>query len=249
MGRALALGWGEPILATDNGSGRAAALVAEVGGEVAANNQDLVARADIIILGHKPHQLEAIARDLDASGKLVVSVMGPTKVTDLQRAYPKSKVVRTLPNTPVAFRKGVTCIVEGGEIAVELFERVGRVFVLPERLMTVANGTIGVTPAYIALIVEAMVDSAVINGLAASLASQMFLSTLAGTAELLASRHGDTLAARREVSSPGEATVRGVAALERAGLRRAFDDAMRAVIERMNLPYDGAPVIARSAQT
>lgn len=246
MAGALARGWGDPVLATDGGSGRAAKLVAELGGEALRDNAELAARADVILLGHKPHQLHAIAEKIDAAGKMVVSVLGPTTTAELQRAYPKSRVVRVMPNTPVAVRNGVCCIAAGGEEAVPLFERVGRVFVLPEHLMDLATATIGVTPAYVAVIVEAMVDAASIQGLPVALASDMFVATLEGTAQLIRARGGDTLAVRREVASPGESTVRGVAALERNGIRNMFDQAMRAVVERLSLPYEGKPVLTRT---
>src|SRR5258708_40058167 len=61
MARALARGWAEPILCTDGGSGRAAALAAELGGEALASNAELVERADLVVLCHKPAQLEAVA--------------------------------------------------------------------------------------------------------------------------------------------------------------------------------------------
>jgi len=243
MARALARGWGEPVLATDGGSGRARALVEELGGEALADNAELVRRADIILLAHKPHQLRDIAERVDASGKLVISVLGPTKVAELKSAYPNSTVVRAMPNTPSEVRQGVTCLAEGGEAAIELFERVGRVFILPEAHMDLATATVGVTPAYVAVMVEAFVDAAVIHGLSADLASDMFLGVLSGSAELIRSRRGDTLTVRREVGSPGESTVRGVASLERDGLRTTFVNAMQAVLERLRNPYDGGPVV------
>jgi pyrroline-5-carboxylate reductase len=233
MAGALARGWGEPVLATDGGSGRSQALVDEVGGEsLGSDNAELFRRAETILLGHKPYQLQEVAQQVDGAGKTVISVLGATTVAELRDAYPQSTVIRAMPNTPVAVRRGVTCIAQGGEAAVELFERVGRVFVLPEGQLEAATATTGVTPAYVAVIVEACVDAAVRAGLKADLASDLFLATLAGSAELLADRGGDTLAVRREVTSPGGSTARGLAALERAGLRAAFDDAMRAVVGR-----------------
>lgn len=248
MGSALARGWGEPVLATDSGSGRAAALVAELGGDVPADNVSLVAKADVVVLAHRPDQLDAVAgdvrnADVDLSDKLVASVLGPTNVASLQRAYPGATVVRAMPNTPVEVRRGVTCIAEGGEAGIELFERVGKVFVLPETQMGLATATIGVMPAYIALIAEAAIDASVCYGLGYEAATKIFLETLAGTAELLLARDGDTLAVRRGVASPGESTVRGVAALERNGIRTAFNDAMHDVLERLSLPYEGRPIL------
>jgi len=54
--------------------------------------------------------------------------------------------------------------------------------------------------------------------------------TMAGTAALLGTRDYDTLTVRREVTSPGGTTARGLAALERGGVRPAFQDAFDAVV-------------------
>src|SRR4051812_49569284 len=64
MARALARGWGERVLATDGGSGRAAALVDELGGEALGSNAELAERADLVLLACKPYQLETIAGEM-----------------------------------------------------------------------------------------------------------------------------------------------------------------------------------------
>src|SRR5262249_29428307 len=163
----------------------------------------------------------------------------PVTTAELQKAYPKSTVARIMPNTPVELRQGVCCIAKGGEAAIPLFERVGKVFMLPESQMNLATATIGVTPAYIAVWVEAMIDAASVNGLSPQLATEMFLETLSGTARLIGAKGGDTLAVRRGVESPGESTVRGVAALERCGIRPMLQEAMKDVLHRLSLPYEG----------
>jgi len=112
----------------------------------------------------------------------------------------------------------------------ELFGRVGSVVEVPERLMGVAGAVSGVGPAYWALLAEAWVDAAVRRGMPAALASRLLTETMAGSAELLRARDGDTLAMRREVASPGGTTARGLAALERGGVRAAFADAMDDVV-------------------
>jgi len=243
MAAAIARGLGEPIHATDNGSGRAKALVAELGGEVMPTNADLFRRSDTIFLGHRPDQLAAIAEGIDAKGKLVISMMGPTTIAQLQDAYPGATVVRTMPNTPVEVRRGVVAVAEGGEPAVDLLSRLGTVVVLPERQMDLATATAGVMPALIAVLAEAAIDAAVCHGLDVENAKDMFLETMAGTAELLIKRDGDTLAVRREVGTPGESTVRGVAALERNNVRTAFMDAFHDVLTRLSRPYLGGSVV------
>ncbi|MGC9221625.1 MAG: pyrroline-5-carboxylate reductase dimerization domain-containing protein, partial [Solirubrobacteraceae bacterium] len=111
----------------------------------------------------------------------------------------------------------------------ELFGRLGVVVTVAERLMSAATSVCGVGPAYQALLAEAQVDAAVRHGLTAQLASQLVNATVSGTAALLEHRGFDTLAVRREVTSPGGSTARGLAALERAGIRSAFQDAIDAV--------------------
>ena len=232
MAGALARGWGEPVLATDAGSGRAAKLVAELGGEALDSNAAVAERADLVVLGVKPYQLEPVAAELQAARR-VLSILGGTGVQQLRDAFPDAEVYLTVPNTPVAVRRGVTVVAEETPLADDvraLLERVGTVAVLPERLVGVATATTGVSPAYVALVAEAMVDAAVKNGLKADVAAELVIEVLAGSAELLRAHGGDTLAMRREVTSPGGSTARGLAALEHAGLRNAFMDAIRAVL-------------------
>src|SRR5918997_20390 len=137
MARALAWGWGDPVLCTDSGSGRAQALADELGGEALASNRELAERADLVILAHKPAQLAEVAAEIAGTAKAVVSVLASTTQADLRAAYPGTPVLR---------------------------------------------------------------------------------------------RGGDTLGLRRAVASPGGTTARGLAALERGGLRIAFSDAMDDVV-------------------
>lgn len=233
MGSALARGWGEPLLATDAGSGRAAALVAELGGEVPADNAALARAADVVVLAHKPAQLAAVATGVAPHARKVVSVLARTPLADVRAAYPDAHVTRVEPNTPVADRAGTLALADDGTPhdpeVVALLERLGAVVSVPEPLMTVAGGISGVGPAYVALVAEAWVDAAVHRGMPAPMATELVLGTLAGATGLLTRQ--DTLSVRRAVASPGGTTIRGLAALERGGVRAAFTDAMDAVVD------------------
>jgi pyrroline-5-carboxylate reductase len=238
MARALARGWGDPVLCTDSGSGRARALAAELGGEAVASNRELAERADLVILAHKPAGLADVAREAAGAAKAVVSLLAGTSQADLRAAYAGVPVFRIEPNTPVQVGRGVLAFAEADaeedaglrERVSELFARVGTVVDVPERLMTVAGACSGVGPAYWALVVEAQVDAAVKAGMPAPLASRLVTETMAGTAELLRANGGDTLALRREVASPGGGTARGLAALERGAVRAAFASATDDVV-------------------
>ncbi len=233
MGSALARGWGDPVLATDGGSGRAQALVEELGGEAPASNAELAQRADVVVLAHKPAQLVAVAAEVAPHARRIVSVLARTALVDVRQAYPDAQVTRVEPNTPVAQGRGVLALaVDGEPHDAEIFallERLGTVVRVPEALMTVAGAISGVGPAYVALVAEAWVDAAVKHGMPAPMAHELVVGTLAGAAGLL--RERDTLAVRRAVASPGGTTARGLAALERGGVRKAFADAMDEVVD------------------
>jgi len=236
MARAMARGWGDPVLACDAGSGRARALAEELGGEALDSNAAVAERADLVVLCHKPAQLAAVAKEIAAKAKMIVSVLGGTSVAALEEAYPARPVFRAMPNTPVEVKRGVISYATGSLVTEELerevhalFERLGTALRVADGLIDATSAVSGVGPAYHALLVEAQVDAAIRYGLSGALASRLVAETMAGTAALLAERDYDTLAVRREVASPGGSTARGLAALERGGIRTAFQDAFDAV--------------------
>ncbi len=236
MASALARGWGDPVLCTDALPGKAEALVAELGGEVAESNAALAASADAIFLCHKPDQLASVAAQAagNEDGKAVVSILAGVTLDDLRSAYPRaSKVIRLMPNVAVEIQRGVVCWAAESDASDELralLERVATVVTVPERLIEMATAIQGVGPAYVALFVEAQVDAAVRLGMPPALAVELATATTEGSAALLAARDFDTLALRRAVTSPGGVTARGLAALEDGGLRAAFQAAADAAV-------------------
>lgn len=238
MGGALARGWGEPVVCADVDVARAQALAAEVGGRAAADNAELAGAVDLVVLAHKPGQLGEVAAQTGGNAKAVVSILNGVTLTQLREAYPGIPVYRTMPNVPVAVRQGVVGLVDddGGDPALfqavqELFGRVAEVFVVSEAHLGPLTAVSGVGPAYEALLAEAQIDAAVRAGLPAPVAQRLVGATLAGSIAFLREQGMDTLATRRAVTSPGGVTARGLAALEAGGVRKAFHDAMDAVLE------------------
>jgi pyrroline-5-carboxylate reductase len=251
MARAMARGWAEPVLCYDPVSERATVVARETGGEALDSGAALAKRADLVVLCHKPPQLAAVASEIAPHAGAVASILAATPLSALRAAYPGVPVFRFLPSLPAEVRAGA--IVKASDpdarpaaerkaaereapddrlaAAVdELFARLGVLVELPESLVDVAMGLMSCAPAYVALVAEAQVDAGVRRGLPPAQASTLVVETLAGTAELLRRRGFDTLAVRREVTSPGGITARGLAALERGGVRAAFSDALDAVL-------------------
>ena len=237
MARALARGWDDPILCTDALPERAEALVGEVGGEVVATNAQLAERVDAIVLCHKPAGLGTVAEEVAGRARGVVSILGGVALDEVKRAYPGVPVARILPSTPVEVARGVCVHAHDPEAdpahteaVLERFGRLGPVVTLDEALVDVAMGLMSNAPAYYALLAEAQVDAGVRRGLSADVAARLVVGTMGGSAALIDHRDMDTLAVRREVTSPGGSTARGLAALERHGVRAAFAAALDAVM-------------------
>ena len=249
MARALARGWAKPLLCSDPITERARSLAAEVGGEALSDNTEVARRADLVVLCHKPAQLVAVASEVAPHAKAVASILAATPLAALRQAYPDRPVYRFIPSLPVEVRQGA--VVQAAEPpggagaqaspqdeqlagAVRgLFAELGVLVVLDDSLVDVAMGLMSCAPAYVALVAEAQVDAGVRRGIPAAEGAELVVQTLAGTAELLRRRDYDMVAVRREVTSPGGLTARGLDALERIAERRAKpSDALDAVVEQ-----------------
>jgi len=218
------------MLFSDSGSGRAQALAEELGGEVAANDE-IAARADLVVLAVKPVKLDQVAPQLGAAGA-VVSILAAVPLKRLREAFPAAEVLRVMPNVGVEVRQGVLCVNgEASAAARAKLELLGHVVELPDQDFDAATAIMGCAPAYLALAVEALADAGAAAGLDPELARELVVETTAGTAELLRRNHPADV--RKAVTSPGGSTEAGLEALEREGARRAFEAAVEASLERM----------------
>ncbi len=219
------------MLFSDSGSGRAAELADELGGEAVGSNPTLAERADLVVLAVKPARLEEVAAEL-AAATVVVSLLGATSLARLEGLFPRSDVIRVMPNVGVEVGKGVLCVTGSPHAGARaLLAGLGHVVELPDEQFDAATAVMGCAPAYVALAVEAIADAGAAGGLDAELARELVVETTAGTAELLRVRHPADV--RRAVASPGGSTEAGLEALDRAGAREAFEAAVRASLERM----------------
>ena len=112
-----------------------------------------------------------------------------------------------------------------------MLEVLGHVVELPDEEFDAATAVMSCAPAYLALAVEAIADAGAAAGLDDELARELVVETTAGTAELLRERHPADV--RKAVASPGGSTEAGLEALDREGVREAFEAAVRASLERM----------------
>ncbi len=193
------------------------------------------------VLCVKPDQAESVARSIGALGiGRVLSVVAGLATARLEAALPRPiPVVRSMPNTPVLVGRGASAIAGGAHVRAEDLEwaesilgAVGSVVRVTERNIDAVTGLSGPMPAYLYLVIEALIEAGVHQGLTREVSRRLVVDTFAGSAELLQSTGATPEELRAQVTSPGGTTAAGLRALESHAVRAAFLDAVAAAAER-----------------
>jgi pyrroline-5-carboxylate reductase len=243
MAGAMARGWAagdggpDAMLFCDLDRDRAEALAREVSGETRDSLSALAEDSEVLLLAVKPGAIEEVAEELHGRAPALISILAATSTARLAEAFPGVAALRLMPNQPVEVRRGVLCYVaaegmpEGVLVRMlELLEPLGELVPLEEHLMDPAMAIMSSSPAYFALVAEALARGGEREGLDPKLAGELVAGSLAGTAELLGKRDPATI--RNAVASPGGATEAGLAQLEGV-VEDAFVNAVNASLERI----------------
>jgi len=242
MAAAMARGWaggaGGPkaMLFCDVDAARATALAEEVGGEARSRLAELASDCDVVVLAVKPPALDAVAQEMGGKAPALLSVLAVTPTSAIAEAYPGVPLMRLMPNQPVEVRQGVLCYVPPVQMPatlrddlLELLAPLGTLVELDESQIDAAMAIMSSSPAYIALVAEALARGGEREGLDRQLAGELVAGALGGTAELL--RRRDPATIRNAVAPPGGATEAGLAHLEGV-VEDALVNAVDASLER-----------------
>jgi pyrroline-5-carboxylate reductase len=172
---------------------------------------------------------------------LVISIAAGVRTGDLQRWLGDGiALVRVMPNTPALVGSGASGMFAAKsvsndyrDIAESILRTVGvTVWVADESLLDTVTAVSGSGPAYFFLMIEALEKAAMDNGLPSSTARLLALETAFGAAKMALESGEEPASLRKRVTSPGGTTAEALLALEKAGLRAAFIDAIRAAYEK-----------------
>jgi pyrroline-5-carboxylate reductase len=210
---------------------------------ITADNNEVVEKADVIILSVKPQFYEEVIceiRDFIRADQIVITIApGKTLAWILEKFGKDVKVVRTMPNTPALVGAGMTAMCPNEFMTEEeiayvrtLLESFGRVEIVPERLMDTVVSTSGSSPAYVFMMIEAMADAAVSGGMPRAQAYQFAAQAVMGSAKMVleTGKHPGEL--KDMVCSPGGTTIEAVRTLEEYGFRSAVIEAMKVCEEK-----------------
>jgi pyrroline-5-carboxylate reductase len=202
----------------------------KTGAAAAAANTGVAAAADMVILAVKPKDALAVIREIAPllAGKALLSIVAGLSYSAIDGALAgaAARVLVIMPNTPALAGEGAagfaleTTFTDTEKLfAQKLFEAVGIVEWVPEKLLAAVSALSGGGPAYAALFAEALADGGVLEGLPRPVAYRLAAQTLKGTGKLLLETGQHPGAVKDAVCSPGGTTIEAVRELERGAFR------------------------------
>lgn len=210
---------------------------------ITGDNVKTAQEAELLFLAVKPQffpEVIAQIKDVDFTGKTVVSIAPGKTLAWLAAQFGAGLAfVRAMPNTPALVGEGCTAVCFADCVAQERKDEVmtvlgsfGKAFEVPERLMDVVPGVSGCAPAWVFMLLEAMADGAVAEGMPRKQAYEFAAQAVLGSAKLMleTGKHPGEL--KDMVCSPAGSTIQAVRVLEEKNFRGAVMDAVIACIEK-----------------
>jgi len=234
---------GRQLVASDVVSKTLKAFTNATGGKALKSNNDVLRKADVVIIAVKPHQITNLLSDLASEAKshhLFISIAAGVTLEQLEESLGgKARVIRVMPNTPAlvgegaaGFARGTHAKVADAKLTQLILEAVGVAVEVPERLINAVTGLSGSGPAYGFQMIEAMSDGAVAAGLPRELATPLAAQTLLGAAKMVLETGEHPGKLKDMVTSPGGTTIEGLHEMEAAGVRDGLMNAVRAATDK-----------------
>lgn len=198
-------------------------------------NAAIFENASRVILAVKPQVMEEVLRGATKKeGQLFISIAAGITLSYLIKYLGENTpVVRVMPNNPCLIGEGASAITAAKSVDAkmlsqvqEIFDAVGKSWVVEEKLMDAVTGLSGSGPAYIYLILEALSDAGVLNGLPRELATLLAAQTIKGSAEMVLKTGLHPAKLKEMVTSPGGTTIFGLRELEEGKIRFALLEAV-----------------------
>jgi pyrroline-5-carboxylate reductase len=238
MGSSFAkrLGLRHPLILCDDSFEKAKITAQEVGGTAVKSCSDLVEQVKWILLAVKPKDLSSIANELGdklTHSHLIISMLAGTPLEVLQNNFGSAAVIRIMPNMAVAYGQGVIGLAEHESISHEtkeklesLFSPLGMLYWLPEDQIDALTALTASGPAFVFVMIEAMVDAAIAMGFSSSDALPMVVQMMTGSLVMLNETKKHPAELKWQISSPAGTTIEGLNQMEndrvRAGIINAF---------------------------
>lgn len=233
----------EDVAAADVSRDAAKAFEKEFGVTRLAGAAEVCREAKALLLAVKPQVYEGVIDEIRGAcreGQLILSIAPGKTLSWLSERFGKPvHLARAMPNTPALVGAGMTAVCFGGNVPEgqkawtrSLFESFGRAQEVPEALMDAVVAVSGSSPAYVFLLIEAMADAAVSQGMPRGQAVEFAAQAVLGSAKMVLETGMHPGQLKDMVCSPGGTTIEAVKVLEKTGFRGSVQEAMGACWEK-----------------
>ena len=207
------------------------------------DNVEAVGGADLVVLSVKPQVLCDVLREIAGhvvQDALVFSIVAGARMSTIKNTLGVASIVRVMPNTPAQIGMGISvwaatdATSEGQRSqALAILRALGEeVYVADEGYLDMATALSGTGPAYVFLLMEAMVDAGVHLGFSRHVSERLVIETLRGSVEYARQSPRHLAALRNQVTSPGGTSAEALYHLEKGGLRTVLSRAIWAAYQR-----------------
>ena len=221
-----------------------------------ADNRKAVAGRDLVILAVKPHIVPAVLNELRGAlqpKQIVITVAAGVPIALYESVLGnRVSLFRAMPNIPVVVEEGATAVAgnhattpEQRKVVERLFGALGCVVFVEESQLDAVTALSGSGPAYIYMVIEALIDGGKKMGLSQEVATRLTEQTVLGAAKLVRDTKLHPAILRDEVVTPGGTTIAAMHELERHGLRAMLISAVETATARSK--EIGAQLLARYA--
>lgn len=215
-------------------------VAAETGAIWADTPAEAVKDADVVVLAVQPKDLAVLSSTIELSSKQVaLSVLAGIPISRLKKSFPEALIVRMMPNLAITARKGIIGLCEDGTLTIakkadieKMFAGIGLLLWTSEKQMHAFSALAASSPAFVFVMMEAMIDAGISLGFSSEIAEEMVCSVFEGCSALLQAKKESPGVLKKQITSPGGMTIAGIRALESAGIRKAVFDAFDASYRR-----------------
>ena len=232
----------QEVTVSDVAPDRRKLIKKKYGVNVTDDNMTAAKEAKIIVLAIKPQDIEHVLGQLAGrlTSQLVISIAAGVTLESLTSKLGYKQVVRAMPNTPVQVGKGMTTWVGSKELTNDNYIKARVIlaalgeehYFTEEKYMDMATAISGSGPAYVFLIIEALIDAGVHIGLPRNVAQKLVIETVSGSTEMMKRANKHPAELRNMVTSPGGTTAAALYKLERGGLRSLLVSAVEAAYNK-----------------
>jgi pyrroline-5-carboxylate reductase len=232
------------ILASDVRPERGKELEQQYAIQTTQDNRQAVVFGDIVIFAVKPQFIAEVLAEMDGGlvrpEAMVISIVAGVTIARLAKGLGHRTIVRVMPNTPAQVGMGMsvwTATPETTQLqrsqARMILEALGEdLYVNHEDYLDMATALSGTGPAYVFLVMEALIDAGVHMGFARRVAEQLVIQTMRGSVEFARQSHLHPAQLRNMVTSPGGTSAEALYQLEKGGLRTVISKAVWAAYQK-----------------